>query len=524
MNNTAQAAIAGKFAFAQTFTVGSTNHTVTSIELYMFSVNNVTGNLVVDITATDGGLPTGPALATGTYPISNISPLGSEIEIEGFGGYELSANTMYAIVCHAPDCNPYYGWLTWYFASSGGYNKGNAVQGYGTWSQTSFDCYFKVYGTPTGPTPTPTPTPNPSPSPEPEAPTYTVWKSGPKYYAKDAHGDPVPEYESGSDSASVIINACVDAISTGGEIAIREGEFICTGTIYVTGKAILFKGTGKGEIGQAGTILTFNSSFNGFDINVNPGNVYTTSVTIEDMLIHGAPSTGTAIKSKGRYLTIRHVDIEQFGVGISLEMADGYSAGDSLIDDCVIRHCEYQGVLISSNDNRMSNVFVHHCWQGLELSGFSGGLNAYNIHLWGNTANGLLITNSSKDFFYNLQCDEDANYNVVITPRASQNEYVRDIKFMNCFFWSDKKETVNPTYSGALYFGGDRPIDNVSIIGGKIGIPGFKAYTKMKKVGNNAIGTFIRMVDLNDATNDPIYPFTTGSSTSDIYLCQGITP
>jgi hypothetical protein len=515
---------------AQTFTVRSSDYDVTSVEVLVGCLGDI-GTMYVEICNTDSdGYPSGDAISTGT--LTSLPGMNPNWVRVSMSPYTLSAGQKYAIVCSAPYADRKQlpnGWPwsvgVWAFSSTS-YDGGAGFSNNGNgWAIISADLMFRVYGdAQSTSTPPPTPAPTPSPSPEPEAPTYTVWKSGSNYYAKDAYGDPVPGYGSGNDSASVIINACVGAIRTGGEIAIREGEFICTGTIYVTGKAILFRGTGKGEIGQAGTSLTFNSSFNGFDINVNPGNVYTTSVTIEDMLIHGAPSNGTAIKSKGRYLTVRHVDIEQFDVGISLEMANGYSAGDSLIDDCVIRHCEYQGVLIGSNDNRMSNVIVHHCWQGLELSGFSGGLNAYNVHLWGNRANGLLITNSSKDHFYNLQCDEDGNYNVVISPWANQNGYVRDIKFMNCFFWSDKKEVVNPTYSGALYFGGDRPIDNVSIIGGKIGIPCFKADTKMKKVGNNANGTFIRMVDLNDATNDPIYPFTTGSSTSDIYLCQGITP
>ncbi len=546
----ASSIIGGSYMAYQTFTVGATSYTLASVQLYIGRYGNGidVGTLYVEIYGTDGDYLNGaPAIASGTIQQENIVVNGFAWSEASMTSCTLSANTKYAVLCYAPDASPYYQYpypvmfsaVYWLASTSPDYSGGTAATNDGGgWVLQNYDNNFKVYGTPQGtptptptPSPTPTPTPSPSPSPTPTptptptpepGATYTVWNgTGNKIYAKDGNGDWVPD-ANGRDSASEIINACVNAISSGGLIAIREGTFTCTGTINVNGKAIHFKGTGAGEIGTAGTVLIFDNTFNGFHINIDTGTVYTPNVTIENMLIHGAPSTGTAIVSKGRYLTVRNVDIEQFDVGICLERAPGNdpATGDSLIDNCVIRHCEYQGVLIKSGDNRMSNVIVHHCWQGLELSGESGGLNAYNVHLWGNTANGLLITNSQNDFFYNLQCEQDANYNVAITPWASQDEDVTNIKFMNCCFWSDMKGgDVPSTYSGALYFGGDRQIQEVSIIGGRMGLnETLKPFTLLVKNNTNTPGTFIRMVDLIYATYQG-YGFTYGSDTSDIYLC-----
>jgi hypothetical protein len=352
----------------------------------------------------------------------------------------------------------------------------------------------------------------------PGAPAYTVWKDGSWYYAKDAYGVMVSGYSSGSLSASDIIQACVNNLgTTAGEIAICEGDFYCPATIYIAGKTIHFKGAGQGDFNKGGTFLTFANGVNGFEIN-SPGNSYTPSVAIEGMLIRvPSPSYGgTAIKSKGQYLTIRDVAIERFVAGISLEKT-GYidaSAGDSLIENTVVRNCTYAGIWITSNDNRMSNVIVHYCQQGLLLNGESGGLNAVNVHLWGNMDNGLKIQKSQYDYFVNLQCEGNAGWGVLI---GSLTGNVKSIKFMNSFFWNNIR--VYSSYLGALSFAGngDNTVSNVQIIGGQIGIA---ERAGLMQKGTGVSNTFIRMVNLINVTNNG---FSHGSSTSDIYLCQGYT-
>ncbi len=278
----------------------------------------------------------------------------------------------------------------------------------------------------------------------PGASAYTVWKNGSTYYAIDKYGTMIAAYPYGDSSASVIINACVSALSAGGEITICEGNFACTGTIYVNGKTIHFKGTGQGDYSHGGTILSFANGVNGFEIN-SGSTTYTPSVTIEGLLLrNGTGTPGTAIKSKGQYLTVSDVVIENFAVGISLEMGSGCSAGDSLIDNCVIRWCQYEGVKIASNDNRMSNVIIHQCENGLKLVA-EGGLNAVNVHCWGNRDNGLKITKSVNDYFCNFQSETNTNYGVFI---GNLEGYVTNEKFSNVFIWDNGQAALSLSGNG----------------------------------------------------------------------------
>jgi subtilisin family serine protease len=58
---------------AQTFTVGNTSHTVSSVKLFIYKKGTTTGPLVVSIKATSKGLPVGPDLANATVNLASLS-------------------------------------------------------------------------------------------------------------------------------------------------------------------------------------------------------------------------------------------------------------------------------------------------------------------------------------------------------------------------------------------------------------------------------------------------------------------
>jgi hypothetical protein len=90
--------------WTQTFTVGASAHTVTSVKLKLYRVGTP-GTFVVSIRATDeDGYPTGSDLTSGTIDGNALttSTTGSWYEIT-VTEYVLSANTKYAIVCRAPN-------------------------------------------------------------------------------------------------------------------------------------------------------------------------------------------------------------------------------------------------------------------------------------------------------------------------------------------------------------------------------------------------------------------------------------
>lgn len=335
--------------------------------------------------------------------------------------------------------------------------------------------------------------------------SWVIFNVGNCYKAKNGSSG---EIKYSGTNASAVTQAAIDASPNGGKIIIREGRYSYSTALYINEKCIHIKGL-PGDINKGGTVLTFSSGVNGFVIN-SDGTSYTPNVVIEGMLIRGTPEAdaGTGILSKGQYVTIRDMTIEYFSVGISLAPATGVAAGDSLIENTVISNCEYQGVKISSNDNRMSNVIIHHCSDGLYLED-EGGLNAVNVHTWGNSANGLKIVKSVFDYFTNLQCDGNQQYGLYI---GSCTGDVRSIKFENCWFWCNTNSY--PTYLGCVYIGtGSYKIYDVSIVGGKIGdhISGGKLWK-----GNKVERLFIRNVDLYHAT-----VFGTAWKVGDIKYCKG---
>ena len=143
---------------AQTFTVGATGHTVSSVKLKLFRYGSP-GTVTVSIRATDGsGHPTGPDLTSGTIDgnslTTNSSGLWYEITLTEI---TLSASTKYAIVVRAPSGTGS-NFLCWKRdGSSPTYTDGNeedSSNSGGAWtSDATKDLMFEVWGNATGPPP-----------------------------------------------------------------------------------------------------------------------------------------------------------------------------------------------------------------------------------------------------------------------------------------------------------------------------------------------------------------------------------
>jgi hypothetical protein len=135
---------------AQTFTVGATAHTITSVKLLLYRTGNP-GTITVSIRATDGsGHPTGSDLTSGTTD-GNTLPTGSPYEWREITltEYTLSANTKYAIVVHC--VGAYNNWFMWRTdASSPTYSGGNvewSSNSGSSWNAVSTDDnMFEVWG------------------------------------------------------------------------------------------------------------------------------------------------------------------------------------------------------------------------------------------------------------------------------------------------------------------------------------------------------------------------------------------
>jgi hypothetical protein len=168
--NTGDAAssnVYGDYWLAQTFTVGATGHTVTSVKLKLYRVGSP-GTVTVSIRATNvNGHPTGSDLTSGSIDGNSLTTdsTGAWYEI-GLVPYLLSPNTKYGIVVRAPSGNSGNAGKWRYNSSSLTYSGGNYEEsgnGGVLWSAIPLsDCMFEVWG---GGLPPPPPPPPPPPGP-----------------------------------------------------------------------------------------------------------------------------------------------------------------------------------------------------------------------------------------------------------------------------------------------------------------------------------------------------------------------
>lgn len=135
---------------AQTFTVGSVGHTITSVKL-MLRRSGSPGTVYVGIRAVDGsGHPTGGDLTSGTTN-GNTLPVSPNWEMREIALTEFtpSVNTQYAIVVHQPSADQY---LMWALSTAAGYGGGAVELSFNSGSSwtthTEWDFMFEVWGNP----------------------------------------------------------------------------------------------------------------------------------------------------------------------------------------------------------------------------------------------------------------------------------------------------------------------------------------------------------------------------------------
>ena len=137
---------------AQTFKVGATGHTITSVKLLLYRAGSP-GTITVGIRAVDAnGHPTGSDLTSGTTNGNTLTtdPFGELREI-AVTEYTLAPNTKYAIVPRAPNGSWSSNIVEWRLdLSSPAYGDGNyetSTDGGASWSaDTGKDFMFEIWG------------------------------------------------------------------------------------------------------------------------------------------------------------------------------------------------------------------------------------------------------------------------------------------------------------------------------------------------------------------------------------------
>lgn len=205
-----------------------------------------------------------------------------------------------------------------------------------------------------------------SPGIYPGAPSYTVWKEGSNYFAKDSNG----QLEFSGTNASQIIQ---NAIDNGYYIFIKKGNYILTHILSVayprriSGELTQWVGN---EANPNPPEVGTNLYFAGDAPNANFGVLNITclnQVIIEYLSIEGKTQTRPYLTMCGIQLSgpsgihraiIRRVDITYFNVGIG-GIGGAQGTVDSKYVDVGIQNCSV-GLQVVSTGNSFENIFF---WQ-----------------------------------------------------------------------------------------------------------------------------------------------------------------
>mgnify|MGYP003575155128 CR=1 FL=1 len=237
---------------------------------------------------------------------------------------------------------------------------------------------------------------------------YLIRKSGSTYYAKTSAG----EIGFSGVDVGVVFNSCIDALTTGGEIAFA-GTLTITSTTIVPKNLITIKGFGDSSILQLGSSANRDvmKSYN-FDTLTgtnSTGGVH--GVVLKDFVIDGDYANNTSgygIKCYGYNWKIENVTVrncENDGIYSEWSTSTSPPSPDSMETTWVnvkVHHCQdvnirYRG----SHDSHWYRVIAYAGQDGnvvVESSAnYDGGVEMTACHFWGavTTTPSLLITSAA---------------------------------------------------------------------------------------------------------------------------------
>jgi len=275
----------------------------------------------------------------------------------------------------------------------------------------------------------------------PGAPSYTIWREGNNYFAKNGNGE--IEF-SGTNATTVIQNAAGVART----LYLKKGTYQLTSTLTLPDDITII---GESNHDDSGAVLSLNS---GATINVQNAE----RVHLENLVIYGNNvAVGiTAGNDTGRNgdFYFSNVVIRNCTYGLYVATTTGFY--DSTFIECNFVHCTKAGVYLkelmntfigcSFSRNKVGVEFGQSTtghWAKFDNCVFSG--NDYDFNVTGTSGNFL----ASHCWFEN-----EGYYSVgygngnVFTYAGSKSVGVKLMKFDNCFFSS--KANINLTWFDAF--------------------------------------------------------------------------
>ena len=222
----------------------------------------------------------------------------------------------------------------------------------------------------------------------PGSPTYTIYKEGSTYYAKDAYG----AIDFSGTNATAVIQQALNSLTpdrTWKEKVVLKGDFVLTDSIYVPSLTVL-------DLTEA-RLYASNGLNKKMIVNKNAEAGGDTLIDIIGGYLYGNKAYQTAgegihLKSAS-YCTIKGVNVYQTKAeGILLT-----TCHNILIDDVFSSECGITGLTIEINSHHVSvknSQLINNEYYGLGFEGVNGACyqcDVSNVICAGNLKNGVLV-------------------------------------------------------------------------------------------------------------------------------------
>jgi len=204
----------------------------------------------------------------------------------------------------------------------------------------------------------------------PGAPSFTIWTEDSNYFAKDANG----ELKYSGTNASLIIQNALDAMGQHGILFLRDGVYLITSRIYMSGNNIWLRGESWKTILRRET--EFGNHLITTDLTDWQHDIHISDLTIEDIL------TNSELVSSVYMEKLQNVIVERLNItnprchGIELNDVKNARVSDCIVTGSGANYASYQ--IDGTNDDDRSE---HQVWERL-VSVNSGG-SGIDFHNYG---------------------------------------------------------------------------------------------------------------------------------------------
>lgn len=174
----------------------------------------------------------------------------------------------------------------------------------------------------------------------PGAPSYTVWREGSTYFAKDAYGALLSD--AGSSNASYVINSAITTAPANSSVLFKSATYSIDSTLLFNRDYMTYRGESRDGV----KFVTTGNDYNAINITHGP-NTNMEHIIVSDFSVIGTGATNTAygIYISGLWHSImRNVGAGYFNYGMTLYGTASYSGGGNRFEFLVTHHNNVNGL------------------------------------------------------------------------------------------------------------------------------------------------------------------------------------